>query len=197
LAQGIAQYALARRLRPDDVATSEELAADLTHQEQSPAALPSVREALDLLPTAEMRAQLAGAWAGQGKFQYSLQAYRAALALQPESPEILNNLAWLLATCPEAAIRNGAQAVQLAERACTLTRFRQAVMVGTLAAAYAEAGRFAEAVATAQKARALAAQSGDAPLERRNQQLLEQYRAGQPHREAAKPTPPPPALPHP
>jgi Flp pilus assembly protein TadD len=180
---------LARQLRPDDVATPEDLAAALIRQEQSQAVLPSMREALELLPTAEMRAQVAGTWAGQGKFLYAVEGYRAALALQTESPEILNNLAWLLATCPEANLRDGAGAVRLAEQACELTRFQRTVMVGTLAAAYAEAGRFAEAVATAQKACAQATESGDEKLAGKNQQLLELYLEGRPYHEVTHPAP--------
>ena len=65
----------------------------------------------------------------------------------------LNNLAWALATHPDAKIRNGTRAVKLAEDACRQTQYQQTVMVGTLAAAYAEAGRFDDALATAQKAR--------------------------------------------
>ena len=69
----------------------------------------------------------------------------------------LNNLAWLLATASDARLRNGAEAVELAERACAVTQYRRTVFVGTLAAAYAEAGRFEEAIATAERACKLAA----------------------------------------
>ena len=58
-------------------------------------------------------------------------------------------------------------------------------MVGTLAAAYAEAGRFPEAVATAEMACGLATQAGDQALLARNQQLLDLYRAGKPYHEPA------------
>jgi Tfp pilus assembly protein PilF len=188
-ANGIAQYALARQLRPDDPATPEDLAATLTRQAPSPALLPHLRAALDLLPTAQMRAQVAASWAAQGKPLYAVQAYRAALALQPDSPEILNNLAWLLATSAEPDLRDGAEAVRLAERACDLTGSRRTLMVGTLAAAYAEAGRFPEAVATAQKACALAAESGEQSLVATNQQLLQFYRQGRPYPEQGLPAP--------
>ena len=160
-AEALSQYELAWQIQPNAGLTAEALAMLSPQEEVSPKALPYLRQALDLLPAADLRAQVAGAWAGQGKFPAAVQGYRAALALQPQSPEILNNLAWLLATCPEADVRDGAEAVRLGERACELTRFKRTVMVGTLAAAYAEAGRFAEAVATAQKAGALAVESGD------------------------------------
>ena len=97
----------------------------------------------------------------------------------------LNDLAWFLATGAQAQERDGPRAVRFAERACELTGYQLTVMVSTLAAAYAEAGRFPEAVATAQKAIALATQAGDQARLARNRQLLELYRAGRPYHEAA------------
>ena len=88
-------------------------------------------------------------------------------------PPALNNLAWELATSPDAGDRDGALAVKLAERACELTHYQTAIFVGTLAAAYAEAGRFDEAVATAQKACALASEKAEQPEPvEGNQELL-------------------------
>ena len=185
-AEGLAEYALARQLQPDDSATPEDLAAALAKPGAPRIPLPQLGQALALLPTAELRAQLAGTWAEQGKYQSAIEVYRAALALQPQSPDLLNNLAWLLATCPEAEVRDGAGAVRLAERACELSGGKRTVMVGTLAAAYAEAGRFADAAATAQKACALAVASGDKALAARNEELLVLYRAGRAYHEAAR-----------
>jgi len=102
---------------------------------------------------------------------------------QPD-PAKGNNLAWLLATSPEATNRDGVLAVKLAESACQQTRFRTAILVGTLAAAYAEAGRFDDAIATAQKACKLASESGKQDLLKKNQELLELYRKHQPYHEA-------------
>ncbi len=189
LAAGVTHYTTARRLRPDDVATAADLAAALVRQPESLAALPYLQAALDLLPSADLRAQLASAWAAQGKFQFAVLTCRAALTLQPESPGILNNLAWVLASSPRAEVRDGAEAVRFARQACELTQFQRAVMVGTLATAYAEAGQFDEAVSTAQKACALAAASGDQALVARNEELQQMYRAGRPYREAAPPAP--------
>ncbi len=93
----------------------------------------------------------------------------------------LNNLAVLLATAPEAGLRNGAEAVQLAERACALTANRNPVMLTTLAAAYAEAGRFEEAIQTAQQAIKFAREAGAEVLVERNLQLLQYYRRGEPY----------------
>src|SRR5262249_33220854 len=71
-------------------------------------------------------------------------------------------LSWILATDPNPEVRNGAEAVRMAERACQLTEFKNARMLLTLAAAYAEAGRKNEGIALAQKARIAADDERDA-----------------------------------
>jgi Flp pilus assembly protein TadD len=114
---------------------------------------------------------------------------KTALQFCPNTPDALNNLAWTLAASGTANLRDGARAVELAERACALTGYRETVMVGTLGAAYAEAGRFDDAVATAQKACVLASELGKPELLKINQQLLELYRQHQPYREATNPDP--------
>jgi len=101
------------------------------------------------------------------------------------NPNALNHVAWKLATSPEAGIRNGALAVELAERACELTHYRETTMIGTLAAAYAEAGRFDDAISTGQKACTLASELGEPELLKRNQELLALYRAHLPYHEVA------------
>jgi 4-amino-4-deoxy-L-arabinose transferase-like glycosyltransferase len=102
-------------------------------------------------------------------------------------PEILNNQAWTYATSPEAEVRNSRLAVALAERACELTHYQKTIYVGTLAAAYAEAGRFDDAMATAEKACALAEKSGELNLLQRNQELLALYRQHRPYHETPEP----------
>ncbi|HVM50146.1 MAG TPA: tetratricopeptide repeat protein [Candidatus Acidoferrum sp.] len=131
----------------------------------------------------EAHCQLGAVLASQHRSREAVQHYREALKLAPDSPEILNNLAWILAAGPNAQVRNGKDAVALAERACKLTDYKRPVMVGTLAAAYAEAGRFQDAVATAEKAGALAEQSNQPALAARNRELAALYRSGQPARD--------------
>ena len=119
----------------------------------------------------------------RGNLAEAIAQYRLVLKSQPDLVLALNNLAWLLATSPEASLRNGPEAVQFAEKACRLTRYCAPYLVGTLAAAYAEAGRFPEAIATAQKACNRAVNYPD--LLEQNRQHLELYRRGQPYREPA------------
>src|ERR1019366_3785041 len=91
---------------------------------------------------AETETEVAAKLSGRGDFAGAVARYQRALQIDPYLVEALNNLAWLLATCPEASLRNGPEAVQHAEQACQLTQSRRTIMVGTLAAAFAEAGRF-------------------------------------------------------
>ena len=102
---------------------------------------------------------------------------------------MLNNLAWELATASRPENRDAAHAVQFSERACELTRNQAAALLETLAAAYAEAGRFKEAVSAGEKACTLARASGDQVLLRKTQERLEKYRAGQPYHEPEAATP--------
>jgi Flp pilus assembly protein TadD len=137
-----------------------------------------ILEALRLYPQfPDAHFQLARTLAMQHKTAEAISQYRTALQLQPAMPDALNNLAWILATNPQAEIHNGAEAVQLARRACALTRDSQPVLIGTLAAAYAEAGQFDEAVASAQKAHDLAVAQGLDKVAAKNSKLLELFRA--------------------
>ena len=97
-------------------------------------------------------AGLAAALVGQGKFSEAIEHYRAALRLDPGDVDVLGELAWILATNPDAQWRDGAEAVRLAERACALSENRDADALDTLAVAYAEAGRFDDAVRAAHQA---------------------------------------------
>lgn len=110
-------------------------------------------------------------------------AYRRALKCEPHFTVALNNLAWLLATTTDANLRNGAEAVARAELACTISGYRVPGFIGTLAAAYAEAGRFPEAIAAAEEACALAKAAGEQELLSRNEELLALYRERHPFRE--------------
>jgi hypothetical protein len=133
--------------------------------------------------TAELELQAALKASQQSDVAAAVAHYREALASEPDLMMALNNLAWILATNPDPSLRNGPEAIKHARRACELTNFRTTIFVGTLAAAYAEAGQFSQAVSTAETACRLAADSGDSALLQKNQQLLQLYRASKPVRE--------------
>ncbi|HEV8002340.1 MAG TPA: site-2 protease family protein [Planctomycetaceae bacterium] len=88
----------------------------------------------------------------RGNWQNAIEDYYEALRLQPELASAHNNLAWLLATCPIDALRNGEQAVEHATWACEATGWKNLSCLGTLAAACAEVGDFNQAVQLQQRA---------------------------------------------
>ena len=119
----------------------------------------------------------------KGDIAGAIEQYQEALRLKPNDPEALNNLAWIRAANANATFRDGHEAIRLAAQACALTLYRKPIMIGTLAAAYAEAGRFNDAIATAEQARKLAAAMGQTQLAEKNEQLLQLYRAHQAYHE--------------
>ncbi len=111
------------------------------------------RRALAIEPErADTLGNLGFALLQQGRLEAALQPLRMAIRLDADRPRALYRAAWILATHPDARIRSGAEAVALAERACTLTRNQDASALDALAAAYAEIGSFDRAVAVAQMA---------------------------------------------
>jgi Flp pilus assembly protein TadD len=141
-------------------------------------------ETLRLYPQfAEAHDQMAAVLSSQHKTSEAIAQYRAALALDPDMPAALNDLAWILATDSHAEIRNGREAVRLARHACDLTRNTLPLMLGTLAAAYAENAQFDDAIASAQKAHDLAVAKGLDKVAAKNAELMELYRSGRAYRE--------------
>jgi tetratricopeptide (TPR) repeat protein len=106
--------------------------------------------------------------------------FQKALAIKPDYVEARNNMAWMLATCPQASLRNGIKAVGLAERANQLTGGKNPVIPATMAAAYAKAGRFPEAIETVQRALHLAEAQSNTALAGALQSRLKLYQAGIP-----------------
>lgn len=127
-------------------------------------AVPYFEQLLKADPVAELHAKIAGLRIQLNEPKAALEHFRTAVKLKPDWVEVLNNLAWTLATNPDPAVRNGAEAVGYAERACELTQRGQPVFLITLAAAYAEAGQFEQAKSTSQQAMQLASQSGNTQL---------------------------------
>src|SRR5258705_5409776 len=122
-------------------------------QGQAPEAIAAFSEAVRRKPDfALAHFHLGRVLSETGKPVEAVQHYREAVKLTPNFADALNRLAWLLAVNPDAALRNGPEAVELAERACKESNYSQPAMVRTLAAAYAEAGRVDAAVQTGAKA---------------------------------------------
>jgi tetratricopeptide (TPR) repeat protein len=118
------------------------------------------------------------------KVQDVLAQWREALQVDPDCVPALDSTAQVLATSPNAADRNGAEAVRLAEHAVQLSGGREPAFLDTLASAYAEAGRFSDAVETVRRALALATQRNQGQLVAGLNAKLKLYEAGVPYRSA-------------
>jgi tetratricopeptide (TPR) repeat protein len=205
--EAIRQYQAALRLKPDYAEAHYNLGNVVCEKGQTDEAVSQYEEAVRLKPDffqphlalAQNLPRVGHLQDAAFQMEEFLRTCPRANLEAPNSPVreaalgALNDLAWLLATRPQAEERDGARAVGFAERACGLTQYQRTILVGTLAAAYAEAGRFAEAVTTAERASTLATQAGDQALLTKNRQLLELYRAGRAYHETAVPVPSPPA----
>jgi tetratricopeptide (TPR) repeat protein len=182
--EAVPHYLETLRLQPNNAEAHANLAMGLDRQGRNGEVIAHLNEALRIKPAeSQFHYQLANALQVEKRSKEAVAHYQEALRLKPDSVLALNNVAWVLATDVDATVRNGAEAVRDAERACELTGRRQAMFLGTLAAAYAESGRFPEAVTTVEKAIELATAAGQNELVATNQKLLELYRAGQPYRE--------------
>jgi tetratricopeptide (TPR) repeat protein len=186
LDEAAGQYRKAIKIKPDYANAHGNLANVLAAQGKLEEAITEYRQTLELLPkSAQAHFRFGQALQTQHKFEAADLEYQKALELEPGHLPAHLSLAWLLATCPEASIRNGAKAVALAQQAVQLSGGKSPEILDTLAAAYAEAGRFPEAVATAEKAEQLATTAGSKKPAGENRQRLELYRAGKPYHDPA------------
>jgi cytochrome c-type biogenesis protein CcmH/NrfG len=116
-----------------------------------------------------------------GKHAEAVADYDAALKLKPDDSELLNNLAWVLATSPDDKVRDGKRATDLANQAAKDTDYKQAHILSTLAAGYAESGNFDKAREWSQKAVELG--SDDADTNAQLKKELASYKDNKPWRE--------------
>jgi tetratricopeptide (TPR) repeat protein len=172
------------RLRPGDVESDYNLARALNQEQKWSEAVEIFSRLAPHAPDdSELHSQFALALAHCGKTREAMSHYAHALLRQPDLAEALDGLAWILSTNPHSEFRNGQQAIPMAERACELTAEKDPEKLRTLAAAYAEAGRFEDATAKAQKADQLARAAGQQELAESCRRLLESFAAGTAWRE--------------
>ena len=121
------------------------------------------------------------AWNELGEFENAVNDYREVIRLDPQETLALNSVAWILATCPDDAVRDGELAIDYATQACEISEWKSPNDLDTLAAACAEAGQFEEAVKWQTQAIELAENAGREDLAD-YQSRLELYQAGMPYR---------------
>jgi len=191
--EAVGQYAQALRIQPGFIEVREDLGDTLLRSGRASEAIEQYEEVMRLNPDRpRVHYNLANALARVGRFPEAIAQYEFALQINPDDALAQNNLAWLLATRPPAEGANPVRAVALAERVCKLSDNRVARYLDTLAAAYAAAGRFNDAMATAEKAVAVARASNESSLGEKIEGRLQLYRDGHAYHQATDVTQAPP-----
>jgi Tfp pilus assembly protein PilF len=179
--EAITQFQKSLEIQPDYAEARYNLGTILLQQGRMDEAILQLQKSLEIQPDyASAHKNLGIAFLKQGRMDEAIAHFKKSLEIRPDLVEIQNNLAWLLATCSQASLRNGKQAVELAQRANQLTGAKNPNFLCTLAAAYAEAGRFSDAVETAQRALQLAGAQYNTALADDIQSQLKLYQAGVP-----------------
>lgn len=185
LNEAVVHYNEALKLKPDYLKARSNLAKVLAKQGKLIEAIQHWQQLVQLNPQEwVLHSNLGTAYSRLGQLDKAIMHWEEALRLKPDYVSVINKLAWLLATCEDPNYRAATQAVELAERGCKLTAYKEPRLLDTLAAAYAEAGRFDEAVRTAERALELAKLSGEGQLAANIGKRLELYRQGQAYHES-------------
>jgi len=190
-AEAIRHYEDALRIRPDYVDALNNLGLALARAGRFKEAIARYEEALRVqTDNAQVHNNLGNALRQTGRLTEALGHYQEALRVKPDSVSALTNLALIRATQGDPQFRNGEEAVRLAERVCALTGRENVGCLDTLAAAYAEARRFDDAVATAEQAVALARSAKQEALADEIVSRVALYRDRRPYRAVASPPAP-------
>jgi Flp pilus assembly protein TadD len=193
------QKALTMKITPDPSAVYYDLGIALLQQGGVDEAIAHFQKAVEIRPgDVEFRNVLGYTLFQNRRMDEAIAQYQAILKIRPGQPEACNYLgrvAWVLATSPEASIRNGAKALELAGQMERLSNGKDPLVIMVLAAAFAEAGRFPEAVTAAERAQQLAVQHGNNSLADVLGTQIKLYQTGTPFRDPGKPVAPMPLVP--
>jgi tetratricopeptide (TPR) repeat protein len=182
----MACFQKAAAIKPDQVETWYNLGNGFLQKGDLDQAIASYRQAMKINPRyADTCANLGVAFFKKGQTRQALESWQQALEFNPNQIYVLNNLAWLLATNPDDSLRNGTRAVALAAQASQLSGGGNPTFLHTLAAAYAEAGSYGLAAATARRGLELAMEQKNGALAAALQREIKLYDAGTPVRDAA------------
>jgi len=185
----IARYRACLAVIPDQEEAQYNLASALLRTGRTDEAIVGYQKVLQMHPdSADAHANLGIAFLTKGRVQDAMAEYTKALQIAPENLAALSNLAWLLATSSDPTLRNGSEAVQLAERADSASSRsdKHPTVLRILAAAYAEAGQFSEAKETAQHALEAANIEGNTTLSNALRDEIALYELGLPYRNTAR-----------
>jgi tetratricopeptide (TPR) repeat protein len=182
--EAIVHLKTALELHPDHAEGHNNLGNVLWQRGQVQEAIAHYQQALAIRPDyALAHHNLGRILQEEGRVREAVIQYQRALENHPDFAPACDSLAWLRATSPDASVRDGAQAVELAEKAERLSHGNDPSFVATLAAAYAEASRFPEAIETAKRALQLATAQGKTALANRLQAQSALYQTGAPYRD--------------
>jgi tetratricopeptide (TPR) repeat protein len=181
----ILHYDEAIRLQPNYADAYYNRGTVLFAKGRTDEAIADLTKVLEMHPNdADAHTSLGNALLQKGSLREAIAQYLTALTLAPEDPHSRNNLAWILATASDSSIRDGAKAVGFAQEAVQLSGGREPLFLRTLAAAYAESGRFSEAIAVAQQAANIASMQAKPEMAKRLNGDLVFFRGNLPLRES-------------
>jgi tetratricopeptide (TPR) repeat protein len=173
----------ALELEPNNSDIHNKIGMVLLTTGRSDEAIKYLNEGLKINKDQEAYANLGSAYIQTGKYDLAIVNLTKAIELKPDRIDVLNKLAWLSAAVDDASIHNAQKGIEFAQRGCELTGYKDPVLLDTLAVAYAAAGRFDEAKATAEKALRIAKEAGRENLAAEIQKRIKLYEADQPYRE--------------
>ena len=178
----IARYIACVAVLPNQADAQYNLASALLREGRMDEAIVHYQKTLELVPeNADAHANLGSAFLAKGRIEDAIAEYRDALRVAPNNVAAQSNLAWLLATSSDPSLRSGQEAVLLAEQASRLSGGKRPLILRILAAAYAEAGRFAEAKERAHEALQAANNQGNSALSDVLRKEIALYESGQPY----------------
>ena len=186
--EAIEHFERALRIEPRDAAVHSSMGVFYLEMGDVKESLRYLQKALELEPNFDdAHYNLGNTYLQMGRASDAIYHYDKALERNPDDTEALNNLAWILATWPDATQRDGRKALVLAERADSLTRRQNQIIEATLAAAYAEVGRFADAKDSAEHAIQLAIREGNQARADSIRAQRDTYASGSPMRDTRFP----------
>ncbi len=186
----ILEFQKAVSLRPGFADAQNNLGNALLQKGRADESITHLLKALEINPEySQAHYNLGNAYLQKGQMDDAIIEFQKLAALQPRDEEprrILTGIAWRLATSPDPSVRNGSKAVELARQTDQLAGGNNPTMAATLAAAYAEAGQFDQAVSTARRALDLAGRQGNAAMAAGIRAQLKCYESGVPFRDTGK-----------